>query len=519
MSTKAFEEYKTARTRQVTRNDARVIRTKVQNAQQNPGAGDRWPFELLQNAHDAGPRVGDNTVDVNFELQEHTLTVNHTGQPFTLQELAALLTGGSSKQFDDEDTTGRFGTGFLVTHALSPNVDINGIFSTGTGCERFDINLSRGGDEEAIEENIYTADKSLREATSVTHQWVKQNPTVTFVYHAVDVQIASTGLNQLNLVIPYLYGTCRQLGRVCINNNGSVTSYYCDAARAKSIDGSLLESYTVKIESEDRTQDLLVNRIGPEGSQSALLTTLSTNRNRLTFTPCASNFPKLFIKFPVAETSFLPFNFVIDGPFVPKQERDGILMNRDDNRDNICSALSSLPALVQHGFDMGWDNSHMLAQLGVPGRTLSGVDDQSEKEWWKEIILQVTESVASKPIIMTQSGRMPAIHNSESAAASFLVPGVDTLHKEQIPYTDIHHLASNIEGLHIPDEATAQDWSSIAKDWASSGVAVERLGFADLALIVKGRCTRLENLPIRAMVRTVLSRLGAFFSDRAMPPA
>ena len=143
MSTQAFEEYNNARTRQVIKNDARDIRTKVQDAQQNPGADDRWPFELLQNAHDAGPRIGDDTVTVNFELQEQTLTVNHTGKPFTLQELAALLTGGSSKQFDNERTTGRFGTGFLVTHALSPRVDINGVFSTRDGYERFDVKYQR----------------------------------------------------------------------------------------------------------------------------------------------------------------------------------------------------------------------------------------------------------------------------------------------------------------------------------------------------------------------------------------
>ena len=37
----------------------------------------------------------------------------HDGAPFSLQELSALLSGGSSKEFESEETTGRFGTGFL----------------------------------------------------------------------------------------------------------------------------------------------------------------------------------------------------------------------------------------------------------------------------------------------------------------------------------------------------------------------------------------------------------------------
>lgn len=124
MSTKARSEFDKARIQQTTQNDARRIRTRVQAAQNSDRAGVqwRWPFELMQNAHDAGPRDGNDQVEVKFVLQDTRLVVRHTGKPFTAQELAALLSGGSSKEFDSEETTGRFGTGFLVTHALSTRV-------------------------------------------------------------------------------------------------------------------------------------------------------------------------------------------------------------------------------------------------------------------------------------------------------------------------------------------------------------------------------------------------------------
>jgi hypothetical protein len=59
MSEKALEEYQQARDHQLLRNEARHIRTRVHEARESSHlAGIRWPFELLQNALDAGPREG-----------------------------------------------------------------------------------------------------------------------------------------------------------------------------------------------------------------------------------------------------------------------------------------------------------------------------------------------------------------------------------------------------------------------------------------------------------------------------
>ena len=144
MSKAAINEFNNARIQQTTQNDARRIRTRVEAALSNaPRAGVRWPFELVQNAHDAGPRDTDERVRVDFFLRDDALVVSHTGKPFDSQELAALLSGGSSKEFDDKETTGRFGTGFLVTHGVSPLVTVKGVLTTREGNEHFRIDLVR----------------------------------------------------------------------------------------------------------------------------------------------------------------------------------------------------------------------------------------------------------------------------------------------------------------------------------------------------------------------------------------
>ena len=116
MSKQALTEFDDARIQQTTKNDARRIRQRVEAALQGPTrAGVRWPFELMQNAHDAGPRDGDTRVKVAFAEEDDRLVVSHTGKPFVAQELAALLSGGSSKEFDSEETTGRFAVKHCAT--------------------------------------------------------------------------------------------------------------------------------------------------------------------------------------------------------------------------------------------------------------------------------------------------------------------------------------------------------------------------------------------------------------------
>ena len=121
MSELAKKRFKDARENQLVRKDARQIRAHVDQARgdDTPGPSERWPFELTQNAHDPGARDGRDCVDICLSFDGRTVVYEHDGQPFTMDDLAALLSGGSSKDYESTETTGRFGTGFLVTHVLT----------------------------------------------------------------------------------------------------------------------------------------------------------------------------------------------------------------------------------------------------------------------------------------------------------------------------------------------------------------------------------------------------------------
>ncbi len=494
MSREALKEYGKATKRQQTRNDARTIRTKVEDAKRNLfRAGVRWPFELMQNAHDAGPRDGDKRIKISFTFKDNNFLVSHTGKPFTTEDLAALLSGGSSKDFDDEKTTGRFGTGFLVTHALSTHVDVHGVIEIEKSYEKFHIELDRDGDEDAIAKNIEQADEAIGKALPLPESCIAKNPTASFIYYDADCEVAKRGLDRLEEVLPYLYVTCEKLGQVRIERPNKTTLFKPAITNEKMIDGFVLKLTEVTISQDETTRQLTALRIGSQNAQSALLVVLENcDSNRYRVVLPADDFPRIFVKFPIVETNFLPFNVVLDGSFDPKQERDVIAMTPND-RDLISTAMEAFPTLIQYAVKSQWHDAHKLAHLAIPKRALSG--ESEELKWWKKVLLEIGKATAAKPIIDTKGGLLPALQD-DGKNITFLVPATDSEGQNPVDYDAIHQLASRVTNLYFPDKAFARDWGQIACQWDEIGLPVARLGLTELTDWVKEKDQDITDLPI-----------------------
>src|SRR5205814_1795327 len=83
---------------------------------------------------------------------------------FTSDDLAALLSGGSNKDYESEETTGRFGTGFLVTHFLSPIIRLEGVIESDSQREQFGMALNRSGNEDEILNDMEAAEAFIKSA-------------------------------------------------------------------------------------------------------------------------------------------------------------------------------------------------------------------------------------------------------------------------------------------------------------------------------------------------------------------
>jgi hypothetical protein len=147
-----------------------------------------------------------------FRHTQSTLTFEHDGAAFTSQELAALLSGGSSKEFESEITTGRFGTGFLVTHVLAEHTTLRGLLKVSDGYEHFELALDRSGNEESILNNINACKETIRIATPISD--LNGIPSASFEYSIDDDRTLLVGLDALRQALPYLYITRPSLGRV-----------------------------------------------------------------------------------------------------------------------------------------------------------------------------------------------------------------------------------------------------------------------------------------------------------------
>ena len=498
MSEIALNEYSSAREQQLTRNDARRILTRIDAARQNPvAASRRWPFELIQNAHDAGPRTGDARVEIVFRFQGNDLAVSHTGKPFAAQELAALLSGGSSKEFDDQETTGRFGTGFLATHALSTRVDVEGIIETQEGFERFVIELDRDGDEDSITENIVQAGDSVSAATRICAASLGDQPTASFIYYAADDSVVNNGLERLREALPYLYRTCPQLGKVTVEASDTVMRFDRGDTTVTQQDGVTIETTNISIVVSGQSTPVAVMRTFQDRGGPSLLAVYETPAGATaSFVAPSERFPRLFVQFPLGETSALPLNVVIDGRFKPQQERDGIAMNAED-KELIANALATLPALVAHAIAAGQENAHQLARIAAPTQPLGGENATDEIAWWQETVLEIAESIAKLPVIHTVSGLLPAV-SCGGNAVSFLVPAINNVSLGSVDYNRMHEVASLITDLYIPDLGIAQDWAEIATQWEDVGVPVARLGFHELTDWFKEKAKTVADIPVSA---------------------
>lgn len=143
----------------------------------------RWPWELLQNAKDTVVKrrnPEERYVDVIIKHYidsegKKKLYFEHNGEQFTNKAITGLIWKFSAEKRNEQTTedgltrdkqsTGRFGTGFMTTHALSMTVDVSGsLFHDDPDVMRnvsVDFTLHREGPDDAT--YILGVDQTERE--------------------------------------------------------------------------------------------------------------------------------------------------------------------------------------------------------------------------------------------------------------------------------------------------------------------------------------------------------------------
>ena len=148
---------------------------------ENPNDVDckRWIWELVQNAKDSISTQPDRkNVDIKIKVENNIYSFIHNGAPFTTETLFALLYKYSEGKTNKEESTGRFGTGFLTTHSLSKIVKIKGdiIQRNEQDVKGFSLTMFREGEEKELLEGLKETEKSF--------SYIESTGWTTFEYNA-----------------------------------------------------------------------------------------------------------------------------------------------------------------------------------------------------------------------------------------------------------------------------------------------------------------------------------------------
>jgi hypothetical protein len=492
MTDNALDEYRAARESQLVRNEARHIRSKINEARgSRQDAGGRWPFELLQNALDAGPRPGRDRVQVWLHQDGNTLTFEHDGAFFTMRELAALLSGGSSKDFDSEETTGRFGTGFLVTHVLAPRTTVKGILAREHELETFELTLDRGGDEDSIVANIEACDAAIRSAQPLAA--ARDVPSAAFCYVADDGHTLQRGIASFQNAVPYLFGTCDRLDRVTFADRGATEVWDAQPPTSRAVGIHLLHERRFRRQMLDQRIEYRAIRISSEETGAGALAVAVQESDGWRLLVPEPDAPRLFRRYPIRSSWFLPFNAILDAPFDVDQERRRILLDKPEVKALFSSAVAAIAPLVSVVFEEQWKERHRLARAGPCPSSFTDQEDEQEQAWITEQARVLARHLGQLPLVDTTKGPTPAVSVPEiSWSASFLDPETDATLAERI-----WGLVNDAEGLYPPLPSVAAAWTQIARDWRALGVNVNFVTLASLARHVRGKATEVAQLAVR----------------------
>ena len=325
----------------------------------------RWIWELLQNARDTSANI-DETLVVTIEHKKRELTFQHNGPRFTAPDIAHLIYHGSSK-FENKETIGQYGSGFLTTHLLSSKIFVSGQIEGG---HSFEFCLDRAiGSVEELKESMSTAWKYFKNGLSEKPS--DDTLPTRFRYPIADdaVDVVKHGLAMLRQCAAFAVVFNKEFS--CID--------------IKTCDYTVSFEVIERIPLEAQLQQIIVSE-NYNGHKEDRRYLLATGQKSFVAVPLKStdssqiclpinDIPRLFLGFPLIGTERFSFPAVINSVrFTPTEDRDGVYIGQNDNdkanienQQALEEACKLLIAIIEFAASSGWQNAYTLANtLPIP---------------------------------------------------------------------------------------------------------------------------------------------------------
>jgi hypothetical protein len=415
----------------------------------------RWIWELLQNAADAA--VGTNNVEVT--LESDAITFAHNGATFTTEEVTHLIYHGSTKQ-EDDTKKGKFGSGFLTVHLLSPSVTVRGVVAKDGITSPFGFSLNRKATTaKALKADMDSAWKGFTDSLRSGPQEVASFATsFRCPLDGQSREVVEAGLNDLEKNAPFVVGLVEEIARITVRRNSSVTMW---TRGTDSRTGTVLIREVLQTKDGSITPHRLV--IAGEHKVDVAVGTLLRERDGGWFVTELGETPRLFYPLPLVGTHDLGLPFAVFADrFEPEESRDGIYATATTESTHAGTRrnwelLDKVPALFRvlanEAVQQKWGDLHLLADFA----------QSAEKQWldgaeWVDRVLRPSVSALREP-------HAPRLLATEDAAlicvASSRIPAGDD---SQATYELTNDLQSWRTSL--PQRNASQHWSKCASNWA-----------------------------------------------------
>ena len=388
------------------------IITILNNIKNNPKiCSKRWIWELMQNATDV--RYDNEKISIQIIREIDKLMFMHNGKYFKIDNILGLLQQVSSKNSSNlEGQTGKFGTGFIVTHLLSDIIDIKGILTISDDDFReFQITLDRSEKiSEKLAEHIEKSidkfkDIEKNEDFKVIPNYLQNRKETDydtcFTYYLKNEdnkKVATEGLNDLINTMPVTLITqhkkIKQF-KIIDKINNIETTYISNIE--KEVENDITES-SVKIikknkENEESTSVLyFLSYLYTENKKEILrlITEIEKKDGIIYILKRDINKPVLYRNFPLIGSNEFHMPFIVDGfNFNPLESRDGIFLNGGQNENNLATKenIDILNKAYKSSFDFMIcifkkykyvGNRYLLASSKIPNVNL----DSFANEWF-----------------------------------------------------------------------------------------------------------------------------------------
>jgi hypothetical protein len=444
---------------------------KVYNT--DPNERRRWIWELIQNAKDTPNDFG--SVSIEIRLTKNSLIFSHNGNPFSIENLVGIIQQVSTKSSGstDEETTGKFGTGFITTHMLSRIIHVSGNVVYDNLFKKFDFELNRDAEtqellldkvEEQIKQLYRLPDDNLFKPNPINLLKRDENvfnTSFTYPLSENSVKYAQQGVEDLKQTAHYALLFNKRIKQFEVYNEITNEHYKISRVESKNVSEQIEEVIT-KIEFNESTAKFHLLCFRKEKEFDIAIPVFITESGYEVLIPDKST-PRIFKDFPLIGTENWGSNFILNSKkFQPTEPRDGLELHIEEdapkkeqelNRNTLKSIYGAFADLINQlaASSLKINNLHLLCESALLKNKLNEHDDVLK--WLKEEIqVPFRSSLITLPLVLTVDGLKPIVECKFPIFSK-----IDNKHNEF--YTICK---SVIKGL-IPVESCYEDWLSIIK--------------------------------------------------------